>query len=697
MHSALGRFLDRPLDLAVGLVEPDGTQRVLPLTRHGEPLYAAEQFERINSITFRGHSETWGLKFEFNVHSPFYPQNEPLCIMPVFYIECRVTWAPRVRWRVKNYQPLEKVRLFIRLSRPETQIDVEGGRIDLSYDVPLSPRYGAAGGGAVEADQTDAAVAHVRERLISLNEGASASEGDDGSRGLTLELPVTEEGSGTKWRLVWVAHCGDEILQADGRMGRFRYVRHWPDIDAVTRDALEHRSDYLLHSRRFEKLLEQAPLGAAHEHLLHLGFQSYLSNTFWCDLEDGSEWFSNWEGTCKFHSTIDVEYNVSLFYFALWPRLLELTIDQWTRYGHGHEASGGTYLSHDMGSDLIADGQAYPHAMEVEENCNFLLMLDALVHWTGETVLLERHAELTRQLVAYLIWTDREGCGFPTEGTANTIDDASPAVQYAKRQTYLGVKRASALSSAAELLGRVGDDALAERCRQVADDAIDRIEKEAWLTEHYMVCTDRDTAGMVDVWTGRPLGMVPMPGAEGYSIYTANGMLLPVMVGRSAPLQSGRLNKDLINATRETLSRYGCGHTSGEESSVWISQNLWRDFAARYLQVNLPDLCGHYWDLEVFSNTGGQSFGFVDTYIENELAFYPRGAVAWGYFLAGPRISIDLLGGRRVTVNPDRHMAQRWPLLPLADWQAGRIPICVVDDDGSARIEGEINPVEILG
>ena len=47
MHSALGRFLDQPLDLMVGLVEPDGTQRVLPFTLKGEPLANPEQFERM--------------------------------------------------------------------------------------------------------------------------------------------------------------------------------------------------------------------------------------------------------------------------------------------------------------------------------------------------------------------------------------------------------------------------------------------------------------------------------------------------------------------------------------------------------------------------------------------------------------------------------------------------------------------------
>jgi len=53
MHSALGRFMDEPMDLAVGLIDPDGTERVLPFTEKGETLYGCEQFERINSLTYR--------------------------------------------------------------------------------------------------------------------------------------------------------------------------------------------------------------------------------------------------------------------------------------------------------------------------------------------------------------------------------------------------------------------------------------------------------------------------------------------------------------------------------------------------------------------------------------------------------------------------------------------------------------------
>ena len=286
MHSALGRFLDQPLDLAVGFVEPDGTERTLPLTTRGEPLIASEQFERFNSITFRGHSPEHRLRFELNVHSVFYPQDDRLCVLPAFFLEMRVSPTRMLRWVEAEGKTPKSVRLFIRLRRPDTEIaasDAEGGRIELSYRNGLTPRL----------DHQHETKGHrealpdvpVRERIQSLNEDAEPTpEGD----GLTLELPVTEEGSGVKWRLVWGAFVGDPVMRVkrDGELrdARFRYTRYWDSLDAVMNEAIERRDELLALSRRLEKLIDQAPINPAQSHLLHQGFQAYLSNTWWCDL-----------------------------------------------------------------------------------------------------------------------------------------------------------------------------------------------------------------------------------------------------------------------------------------------------------------------------------------------------------------------------------------------------------------------------
>lgn len=701
MHSALGRFLDEPLDLGVGLIEPDGTERVFPLTEHGRPFYACQQAERINSITFRGYSETMGLRVELNVHSPFYPQNEMLCLVPAFYVELRVTWTKKIRWIwSQKDQPSEnQAKLFLRLSRPNTTINVTAGQIDLNYQVPLDPQYQRLGYEAPpEAGQPSQAPrsVDVAERIVSLNPDAQPFE-DAHGRGLSLDLPITSEGSGVKWRMIWAAHVAEPIMEVDHKPARFQYVKHWADLDQVVDFALTSRDDNLALSRRFEKLLEQAPLTRSRWHLLVLGFQSYLSNTFWCELEDGSPWFSVWEGSCMFHSTVDVEYNVSLLYFALWPDLLRMTMDQWTRHGKSHEPSGGLILSHDMGRGLPANGQSYPHDMPVEENSNFLLLLQAYAHWTADVDPVIEHLSFVERLADYLVWTDTDDSGFASAGGANTIDDAAPAVQYARKQTYLAIKRVAALAAAADLMTIAGQSEKAKRYQQVADQARPKIDQAAWLADHYAVCVDKEAAGLVDVWTGKPLPYEVLPGWDDYSIYTTNGLLLPVLINQGHGFDEQRLCQDLANATRETLTPYGCGHSSSDTTNIWISQNLWRDMVARYMNADVPPLDGCYWDLETFSNTNDQSFGFIDTYIGNELCFYPRGATAFGYFLAGPRLRIDRLakGGPTIHIRPQQHHHVRWPLLPLADWKAGKIPVCVVDRDGGVRIEGELETVRI--
>ncbi|MHC4994274.1 MAG: glutaminase domain-containing protein [Planctomycetota bacterium] len=704
MHSTLGRFFDQPLDLAVGLVDPDGTERVLPFTPNGQMLYAVEQNERMNSITFRGFSEASGLRFELNFHSPFYPRNEKLCLLPAIYVELRVTWMERIRLR-RYKQQEDKVKLFLRLSRPDTHIQASPGRIDLEYDVRIDPRYESACGSNHHGGSTDgkefdpgAPIAKAYERIQSINEGAEPVSDEHGRQGLTLELPVSEIGSGIKWRLIWGAHTADQVLNVHGHEAFLRYNRYWKNLDEVMGEAEARRDERLALSRRFEKLLEQAPLNRARWHLLVLAFQSFLSNTFWCDLDDDTELFTVWEGNFMYHNTLDVMYNMSLIYFALWPKLLRMSLDQWMNHTTEHDPSGGVFLHHDLGQGLyVSDDQAYDHPMPVEENSNYLLLLQAYAHWTGDRKILERHADFVEKVAEYLIWTDRDNSGFPSRGTANTLDDGSPAIQVARKQTYLAIKRVCALEAAADILLHVNRNDLAELYRNTAAQAAPQIEAAAWLEDHYAVCVDRDTSELgIELAVADQFPLDDMTGWDDYSIYTANALLLPAMTAQPIAFDRKRLQIDLVSAQRETLLNYGCGHTSSDTSHVWISQNLWRDFTSRYLNAELLDLETHYWDMIVSANTFGQSFGYIDCYVTNELAFNPRGATAFGVFLAGPRMVVDRLDDEFLAVNPNRHRPQRWPLLPLADWEAGKFPVCVVSSDGNVSIEGEIEPVRVL-
>ncbi len=706
MHSALGRFLDEPLDLAVGLIEPDGTERVFPFTQEGSVLYNCEQFERMNSVTFRGYSESCGLRLELNFHSPFYPQNEKLCLMPAVFVELRAHWTGHVRLRTFNKR-IEQVRLFVRLKRPNTQIDINDGGIDLNYEMSLSPRYMASCGNDTDQGSTENVVedspapqASVKERIQSLNADVEPVYGEDGSVGLTLELPVVEPGHGTKWRLVWGAHSKDQILNVSGKEAYFRYTEYWPRLEAVMKWAVDQRDDHLALSRRFEKLFEQVPLNRAQWHLLINAFHSFMSNTFWCDLADGTQFFSVWEGNFMYHNTLDVAYNSSLFYFTLWPDLLRMQLERWVEHCTEHPESGGLVMNHDMGRGIRVEGQAYDHPMPVEENSNFLLLLQAYVHWTGDAGPARRHDETVHRLAEYLHWTDTNNTGFPAEGTANTLDDAAHVVQYAAGQTYLAIKRTTAMDAAVDMLERAVDPSahqeVIEKCRLAAAEAAPKIERAAWLEDHYAVCVNPEAGGVEDGYTRQQVDTNEYTGWDDYSIYTTNGLLLPLMIAQPVAFDKDRLTEDIQNSHRETLRAYGCAHSSSDYDNIRISQNLWRDLTARYLKAEIWGLDTRYWDLLLNANTGPHSFGFCDTYLPNEICFHPRGVTAFGHLLAGPRLVIDRLDNKYISVYPDRHRPARWPLLPLADWSAGKIPVCVISSDGGVSIEGEIEPVKIL-
>ncbi len=741
MHSAMGRFLDAPLDLQAGFVEPDGTVRVLPFTTEattaaGQPirdLYNAEQFDRINSITFRGYSETYNLRYEFNVHSVFWPQNDRLCLLPVFYLEMRVSPVRQVRWHRSEHATPRSVKLWLRVARPGTTIIAtpDGYRgdpdappvfaddsapaappaqVSMSYACPL--RFDRSNLQAVPdpASSDDKRTVQAHERIVCINEGCLVT--DDG-QGLMYEMPVSAAGSGTKWRLIWAAHVGDPVMtvkeaEPQGEaVAKFRYNDFWSSVDAVVAEAIDTRDDRLAHSRRFEKIIEQAPLDRAQAHLIHQTFQSYLSNTWWCRLpaakglpaETGREWFGVTEGASGFLSPVDVEYNNAMFYLALWPGLLKLHFDNWSRRCNKHAASGGAYPDHDLGFGAAATGQRYHHAMELEESANFLLLLQAYTRWTGDTGPVEQYADLIEDLGRYVLWTDRDGSGFPSQGVANTIDDAAPALRLARKQTYLAIKRVAALRAVADLGTFTGRPELAKLCEQRAEHDVPLIEAEAWLGDHYATCVDRSAAGLIDPVTGEPAQQFELDGWDAYCIYTANGLLLPMLVGQPPLLDEQRLRQELTAADRENQGRYADGHTSDDADNCRISQNLWRDMIARYAGLGGPSSAGQYWDMQVMSNTGPQSLGYVDTYINNCLAFYPRGIVSMGYFISTPRLIVDrhAAGGPYITVEPNTGWPQRWPLLPLANWHAGRVPVCVVDMHGRVTIEAETDPVIIHG
>lgn len=680
--SALGRFLDYTADLAIGVRTEAGVERALPLTGDAPHFEYVEQELTMNSITFRARSAAAGCLMEVAFTSPFYPRDVELCTAPFFYVD--VTVSPirdMVHWDRVSGEDLAKGTFFLRLKRGpmDCRHDEEG--LTWTYRVPLE--------GAKDVERSyqppedgDAPMAECTERVV-----LAGGEGQVGPE--ALECPFDATAGAVGLRFIWAAHVSDPALEAGGEPTTFRYNEFLADVASVIDYARNHEHDARRRSALFDALFRESSLAKGHQDFIAYTFQSYLSNTWWTRKPDGSDWFSVWEGICMYNSTIDVEYNLGLIYFALWPELLELTFEEWEQ--HEQPAEVGSFLSHDMGGGCVANGQSYPHHMEVEENTNFLLMLHAHWRWTGSSAAIKRHLPLVRRLVAYLEAADQTGNGFPNVGTANTIDDASPAVQYSNEQTYLGVKCLCAFEATAQIADHLGDTDLAESCRQWGQLIRDTLDAQAWLDDHYVVCIDKDTSTVRDAWTGEELGPGELPGWDAYSLYTSNGMLYPLMVGLSLPLDTDRIRQDMLNATRASLIEYGCTHSSADRSNIWVSQNLWRDLTGAYLGIDYLDMTTRYWDFLKFENARHEGRCFIDTYIANNLCYYPRGITSIGVLMAALGMQLDRTTGK-LRLAPVR-VPCRLPLTALADWASETIPWveCFIEDGRViCRVQGEL-------
>ncbi|MBU2686274.1 MAG: DUF4965 domain-containing protein [Actinobacteria bacterium] len=490
---------------------------------------------------------------------------------------------------------------------------------------------------------------------------------------------------------------------------KFRYTQEWSTVNEVAgyavtnRDAgddLKAKSDFFdstISSDSYLKL--PAAYGSDVKNLIAYSFQCYLINTWWMHSDMNRDWFSVWEGsTCRYHGTVDVEYNHAWFYFSYWPDLLKTVMDEWTLYLK--TAQQGTYLSHDMGAVDYAAGQSYPYNMAVEENANFILLLYKYWKTTGNLAYVQQRFGLVRQFVDFIINCDDNANGIPDQYTQNTIDQGSLAIQRGKDQAYLGVKCLAAHQAARQMaLALPSPDAnYAAKCGGQVELINQTLEYDLWRSDHYAVCIDQDMAA---------------EDADAYSIYPGNGLLYLLSGGRTpgfTTTNTDYLKTDLAESTLKTLKMYGCSHTSYDPYTEWVSQNLWRDEVASYLRVNLNGanplaMSARYWDLEIYFATamngcwwdsleypggsgGGPSVdsgmrppvfpggasrdgsgrtGEGSTYTQT-LGYYPRGAASLGLIDAVAGLTLDA-GAGKLYYKPSAWPV-RVPVLSRADWEA---------------------------
>jgi hypothetical protein len=737
--SPLGKYYDLPWHLTLGF-RVGNELRVLPFAGPDTPTFPEVEMElTMTSVTFRARDRQLGLAATFKFVSPFYPYDEPLCTAPLFYLDATLDSAP-------HDQPVEFVA-GLKLAEGEARLkeitaipaEFTGGILETEYS-QIKTHWGPRQPPDNLSEKTFTAPLFfgMYNYPDSPEPEASIAAKPD-LNGNAINIRATDHYNtlqpGESLHLLLATYLNEPVLEIKTAPHYFIYTRSFENLEQVLGYAHSYKEQILNKTAQLDSLLLNSSFGKSKVDFIAFTFQSYLPNSWWTyprtslDNTDGdtpnsdqivnrqseivnrADWFSLWEGNCTFHSTVDVEYNLAWIYLLLWPEMLETTISEWRGYLQKDER--GEWMSHDIGGLLGANHQVYPHQMEVEENCNFILLTYALWRFTGRDEIRRDNLDVVARLVRFILDSDTSGNGFPDRGTANTVDDASPAVQFGREQTYLAVKALSACWAASLLLkessefrvpsselgtknktiDKLPDQSpdlenrnlgLETRNSELIEECLNRValinetlDWQAWLGDHFAVTLDRRTEGLIHPWTGQPLPPGELEGWNSYSIYTANGLLylLATDTANGSNLPPGlyeRYRQDIMETLPRALIEYGCTHSSSDRSHIWVSQNLHRDYVAAYLGEDLSELVDRYWAFEQYENSQGRGGCFVDTYGGNHLRYYPRGITSLGLLYALAGLRLDRVSGR-LQFKPVR-VPLRVPIPTLADWSAGRIP-----------------------
>jgi len=677
-----GHFPGVPCEIRAG-VRLGERELVFPLTSEGDLFAFMDQRISPTGAVLIGIDPETGIRAELRVTTPFKPGDARFSTTPVLDIRLSAgRLSGNFRW-VKRREILERCELFLRIDSPHfSAADSLEQEIRWEFDAPRPTDRGRGpapeAGGKHPIGQKDVLVVHSG----TIEKGRIA-------------VPFTQESVGDAH--VHASWCtwSRPALDVRGEPAPFKYSEAYASLDDVAAWARDNPDAIEDNSRRVDGIIGRNNASRAVNNLLAQTLHSWLANTWWTTPSGfDRDWFTVWEGSCYYHSTVDVEYTQSPFYLTVWPELLGLQLDIWPHFAAGGEGvlgagfEGTSVIMHDVGWLTDCGVTQYGHPMPVEENTNYVLMAYGYWKRTGDFGPLERNAGCIEKCLGFITRCDTTGNGVPDRGMANTIDDASPAVQFGKEQIYLAVKAMAAFRVGAEILEHAGRGAQCEEFRGRAEKILRVIRTRGWQGDHFATLLDASAQGVTDAWSGREYAGDVIPGWDAAHIYTANGLAILDMVGGDAGLDERLLRQDLTVATERCLDTYGCRHSDytprpeelseGEGGTVhasrigWVSMNILRDISALYRGLDVRWLADRYWEYQVVTNTQGPHL-FFETFNGNNLMVYPRGVAVYGYF--------DALGGVRIN-RADRKTAiapfdsqVRVPVLLLADWEKGSVPL----------------------
>jgi xylan 1,4-beta-xylosidase len=671
-----GRHPGIPINIEAG-IEVEGKTYVLPLSEEGKLFSFMDQGITATTMTMSGIEPELGLHVKLTVRIPFKPRDAEFSTTPIVYFDFKIErMAANFRWTSQTNEAVNG-KLFLKFSGSEFCFTAEDSRFNAAYKSSY-----------IGYDKDDKEITNYVEcsdKLLVL-QGQIV--------GKRIEQSFSFHNKGMKGKGISAAWCAydKQVLNVLGDICSFKYTEKFTDIEALAIWAEKNAQTVKDNSSKVDRIIHCSNLGESTNHLLAQTLHAWLMNTWYVVRPDGQHWFTVWEGSCYFHSTVDVEYTQGPFYLSLWPELLELELNQWSLFGKegtlglGERGKDTLYLSHDIGIFADCNKQRYPHDMEVEENANYLLL--AYSHWrrTGKDKTLIKNLEFMRRLMDYILACDTTGNGVPNLGCSNTIDDASPAVQFGAEQIYLGVKAMAACLAGSIMLKHAGFKDT-DKYEEFVNKAQATIEGNGWREDHYVVTLTKTLEGIIDPWTGETKSG-ELEGWDAYHIYTPNGLALLDMVGLKTGLKDDRLAQDIESSIPKTLGKYGCRHSSyepknfeaktlegfvGTASKVgWISMNILRDIAAAYRGIDLLSLSERYWDWQLTTNTQ-RICSFFETFYGNCLNFYPRGIAAYGYLDAALGFAYDAVDNKK-SFSPVR-ASLKVPLLIFADWDKGTVPV----------------------
>ncbi|MFW5751155.1 MAG: glutaminase domain-containing protein [Planctomycetota bacterium] len=676
------RFTRMPrFGLRAGVVI-DGEEFVFPLAslaEGGSDFDFVDQRSTPTTVRFIGVHAASCCRVELIATTPFRPRDADFSTVPVLGLSLRVGRIPGIfRWKRRSID-LAQVQAFIELVPPaDWQVEQAGSdAIDCRF---------ASVRAAVKQDFSD--VWDTDDEAVAQHDRLVALDGTAAGRRLSQTIHFTAGRDDEEAGRLDVAWCtwSQPVFELHGTRRPFLYAARFAGLDAVCDWARAYYPELTRNAAAVDRICTDHDRGVAVDRMLAYTLHSWLANTWWVP-----GWFSVWEGSCYFHSTVDVEFTQSPFYLALWPELLELELDNWPDFSNpGEELLGETgantsYLSHDTGAHAEASRQYYSHDMAVEETANYLILACATWARTGRDHLLRKHAATLRAYLRFLVAADSNGNGVPDRGVANTIDDASPAVQFGREQVYLAAKTLAAFVAGERIFAHLGDAGIVGLCRARSGMLREAIDTRGWLGDHYAVLLERGGT-LVNPWSGQQMECAEIPGWDAAHIYTVNGLVPLDMAGIDVGLDHAHLATDLRTATRRCCGTYGCAHSDYANENMafhdsmlglagvaaapgWTAMNLLRDVGAGYRGLDLTRMCERYWDWQATTNTQEAKL-FFETFGGNNLCFYPRGVAAWGLFDALGGVALDRPGGveRSGATVPG---PLRVPRLYDADWVAG--------------------------